>query len=222
MEERVKLQCKHLSFVSWENCVSFITKLQFTPKLRRKVEVNIVSVSFLRAEGRHATNGSLPYLLKHTALSLTVEARDKWSLTSLPLEYATGQWHIHIWITPYRDNSRCSVASALSACSFGRLMFCQAKVVVRGDRIQENGEIVCLPLKLYPFCWWHYVLALCLTSSFRMSAAMSFWIFCLSGNSGLAFSGQHESIWKAMNCCNTSACTRAEESTRGVCVGCLE
>lgn len=52
-------------------------ELQFTPKHRRKVEANIVSVSFLWAEGRHATNGSLPYLLKHTDLSLTVEARDK-------------------------------------------------------------------------------------------------------------------------------------------------
>lgn len=77
MEGRVKLQCKHLSFVSWEELFSFITELQFTPKFSRKVEVSIVSVSFLRAEGRHGTNGSLPYLLKHTALSLTVEARDK-------------------------------------------------------------------------------------------------------------------------------------------------
>lgn len=41
------------------------------------MEVNIVSVSFLRAEGRHATNGSLSYLLKLTALSLAVEARDE-------------------------------------------------------------------------------------------------------------------------------------------------
>lgn len=168
------------------------------------MEVNIVSVSFLRAEGRHATNGSLSYLLKLTALSLAVEARDEWSLSNLALECETEQWHTHICISPYRNNSRCSVASALSACSFERLMFFrQAKMEVKDDRIQVNSEIFCLSLKLCMFCRWFYALALCLPGSFRMSARMSFWIVCVPVNGGHARTSvismkAHEGQWTAV------------------------
>lgn len=168
------------------------------------MEVNIVSVSFLRAEGRHATNGSLPYLLKLTALSLAVETRDEWSLSNLALECATGQWYTHICISPYRNNSRCNVASALSVCSFERLMFfCQAKMVVKDDRIQVKSEIFCLSLKLFMFCRWHDALALCLPGSSRMSARMSFWIICVPINGGQTRTSvismkAHEGHWTAV------------------------
>lgn len=87
--------------VSWGKCFSFNTELQFTTKFSRKVEVNVMPISFPRAEGRHATNESLPYHLKHAAL--TVEARNKWSLSSLTRECATGRWHANISIFSSRD-----------------------------------------------------------------------------------------------------------------------